>query len=99
MGTWDEVVTAEKLEEFLLSPTNDSVKVPETDLSHPLKDYLISTSHNTYLTSNQLYGHASIEGYKATLLKGCRCIEIDCWDGHDNEPRVVHGSFLRKDWC
>ena len=99
MSACDGIVTADKLEEFLLSPPNDVEKIPETDLSHPLKDYLISTSHNTYLVSNQLYGHASIEGYKVALLKGCRCIEIDCWDGHDNEPRVLHGSFLCKYWC
>jgi hypothetical protein len=82
---------AQKLEEYLLSPGNVVVQVEEQDLSHPLKDYLISTSHNTYLVGNQLYGEASSEGYKTVLLKGCRCIEIDCWDGENNEPKVVHG--------
>ena len=88
----------EKLEEYLLSAANAPTKVPELDLSHPLKDYLISSSHNTYLVGNQLYGGASIEGYKTVLLKGCRCIEIDCWDGHDNEPKVVHGYEHRMHW-
>ena len=86
-----KAISAEKLEEYLLSPENAPVKVPELDLSHPLKDYFISSSHNTYLVCHQLYGDASIEGYKTVLLKGCRCIEIDCWDGEDNEPKVVHG--------
>jgi phosphatidylinositol phospholipase C, delta len=84
-------ITAEKLEEYLLSPVNDAEKMVDSDLSQPLKDYLISSSHNTYLVGNQLYGGASIEGYKSVLLKGCRCIEIDCWDGHNDEPKVVHG--------
>ena len=63
----------------------------ESELSHPLKDYLISSSHNTYLVGNQLYGEASIDGYKTVLEKGCQCIEIDCWDGDNHEPKVVHG--------
>lgn len=90
-------VTADQLEAYLLSPANDAVQVSEIDLSHPLKDYLISSSHNTYLVGHQLYGDASTEGYKTVLQKGCRCIEIDCWDGENNEPKVVHGYVVFKD--
>jgi phosphatidylinositol phospholipase C, delta len=81
----------DQLESYLLSLANEPVQTPEVDLSHPLKDYLISSSHNTYLVGNQLYGDASVEGYKTVLQKGCRCIEIDCWDGDHDEPKVVHG--------
>jgi phosphatidylinositol phospholipase C, delta len=86
-------VTLDKLTDYLLSPANEAVRVPETDLSRPLKDYLISSSHNTYLVGHQLYGDASIEGYRSVLTRGCRCIEIDCWDGDNGEPKVVHGYF------
>ena len=85
-------MTPDKLEEYLLSSENAAVLIPEMDLSRPLKDYLISSSHNTYLVGNQLYGDASTEGYKTVLTRGCRCIEIDCWDGDNQEPKVVHGS-------
>ncbi|KAK3693766.1 PLC-like phosphodiesterase [Podospora appendiculata] len=53
----------------------------ETDLSHPISNYFISSSHNTYLEGNQLSSKSSAEAYRAVLQNGCRCIEIDVWNG------------------
>uniref|UniRef100_A0A8D2DFQ3 Phosphoinositide phospholipase C n=1 Tax=Sciurus vulgaris TaxID=55149 RepID=A0A8D2DFQ3_SCIVU len=64
------------------------------DMTHPLKDYFISSSHNTYLISDQLLGPSDLWGYVSALVKGCRCLEIDCWDGSQNEPVVYHGYTL-----
>nr|XP_012640969.1 1-phosphatidylinositol 4,5-bisphosphate phosphodiesterase zeta-1 isoform X2 [Microcebus murinus] len=64
------------------------------DMTHPLNDYFISSSHNTYLVSDQLVGPSDIWGYVSALVKGCRCLEIDCWDGAQNEPVVYHGYTL-----
>ena len=35
--------------------------------------------------------------FTSALVKGCRCLEIDCWDGSQNEPVVYHGyTFTSK---
>lgn len=67
-----------------------------TDRSHPLSDYLISSSHNTYLLAHQLYGKSCPSGYETVLSAGARCVEIDAWDNDDDpaEPKVTHGFTL-----
>jgi hypothetical protein len=50
---------------------NSSAMGPEKalDLSAPLSDYFISSSHNTYLTGNQLYSDAASSAY--TSVSSC----------------------------
>ncbi|MBN3312575.1 PLCD1 phosphodiesterase, partial [Atractosteus spatula] len=83
---------------YLQSPLgmifNPAHSVVYQDMTQPLNHYFISSSHNTYLMEDQLKGPSSPEAYIRALLKSCRCVELDCWDGPDKEPVIYHGYTL-----
>jgi hypothetical protein len=68
-------------EYFLSGSANVMKPAAPVDESYPISNYFISSSHNTYLTGNQLSSESSTDSYKNVLLRGCRCVEIDVWDG------------------
>ncbi|XP_069047232.1 1-phosphatidylinositol 4,5-bisphosphate phosphodiesterase gamma-1-like isoform X1 [Lepisosteus oculatus] len=84
---------------FLFSRENSIVEprgmpVCPEEMKRPLSQYWISSSHNTYLTGDQFSSESSLEAYARCLRMGCRCIELDCWDGPDDLPIIYHGHTL-----
>jgi len=51
------------------------------------------------MAGHQLTGKSSVEIYRQALLAGCRCVELDCWDGKgaDEEPIITHGFTMCSD--
>ncbi|XP_039609688.1 1-phosphatidylinositol 4,5-bisphosphate phosphodiesterase gamma-1-like isoform X1 [Polypterus senegalus] len=79
-------------ENAIMDPNNEQLNAE--DMKHPLAHYWISSSHNTYLTGDQFSSESSLEAYARCLRIGCRCIELDCWDGPDDLPIIYHGHTL-----
>ncbi|XP_065653879.1 inactive phospholipase C-like protein 2 [Hydra vulgaris] len=62
------------------------------DMKKPLSHYFIAASNNTYLIEDQLTGKSSVEGFVSCLQRGCRYIELECYDGDEGEPSIYHGN-------
>ncbi|TGJ81137.1 hypothetical protein E0Z10_g7620 [Xylaria hypoxylon] len=95
-ATYSLTMTEEALATYLVAKENDHLLREPVDhvLHRPVNEYFISSSHNTYLIGRQVADVSSVEGYIMTLLRGCRSVEIDCWDGSDGQPAVKHGRAL-----
>ncbi|XP_029160084.1 1-phosphatidylinositol 4,5-bisphosphate phosphodiesterase classes I and II isoform X2 [Nylanderia fulva] len=88
---------------YLMSEDNPIVAISKFELSddmdQSLAHYFINSSHNTYLTGHQLTGKSSVEIYRQCLLAGCRCVELDFWNGKVDEPVIVHGYTFVPEIC
>lgn len=110
----DIMLSLDAFSAFLLSSDNSAFMDQHGkiyhDMTRPLCDYFISSSHNTYLVGNQVMGDSTIEGYIRALLQGCRSVECKlisqfCFPtltrsllvdiyDGDSEPMVFHGKTL-----
>ncbi|CAB9505823.1 Inactive phospholipase C-like protein 1 [Seminavis robusta] len=94
-----------RFEAYLLSSDNDAFD-PERErfdrrlMTRPISEYWINSSHNTYLTGDQFTSHSSVDMYTSALYRGCRCLELDIWDGEREAtnsmpvPVVWHGHTM-----
>ncbi|GAA5972511.1 hypothetical protein JCM11641_001877 [Rhodosporidiobolus odoratus] len=91
----EKVITLDGFVSFLMSSENAAIRdESEQDMSRPLPEYFVSSSHNTYLIGSQFQGQSTVEGYIRALQQGCRSVELDVYDGDDGEPIVTHGLTL-----
>ena len=80
-------------ENDIFDPAKEKFELSVMD-SRSLSDFWISSSHNTYLTGGQLKSWSSVDMYTKALYQGCRCLELDCWDGEGKQnsmPVIYHG--------
>ena len=90
-----------KLREFsnminsdLLLLYNKEILSTPVNLNRPLCDYLINSTHNTYISGHQLIGKSNVEMYGFAMLEGYRLVELDCYDGKGDEIVITHGYTL-----
>lgn len=77
----NQILSLDGFTNFLISSENAAFSEQGRsiwqDMTAPISDYYISSSHNTYLVGHQLVGVSTIEGYIRALLHSCRSVECE----------------------
>lgn len=49
-----------------------------------------------FLLADQLKGPSSIDGFIHALMRGCRCLDLHCFDGLDGQPMIHNGTLTSR---
>ncbi|UJR21175.1 hypothetical protein I4U23_024273 [Adineta vaga] len=75
---------------------NPSYRSISQDMDHPLNHYFIASSYHTFLLADQLKGPSSVDGFIHALMRGCRCLDLHCFDGSDGQPLIHNGTLTSR---
>ncbi|KFK27411.1 hypothetical protein AALP_AA8G379300 [Arabis alpina] len=89
------------VEDFAYYMFSSDLNPPLTGQVHhkmgaPVSHYFIFTSHNSYLTGNQLSSNCSNLAIADALRQGVRVVELDLWPDGNDDVCVTHGRTLTK---
>ena len=98
----EEYITKREFFDYLRSDANDAFdpvkgELEYDDMTQPISAYWINSSHDTYLTKQALNDTncgVDVSMYAMALGRGCRCLELDVWDGQGSlvgEPVIRFG--------
>ncbi len=51
---------------------------------------------NRFLLADQLKGPSSVDGFIHALMRGCRCLELHCFDGPEGQPLIHNGTLTSR---
>lgn len=105
----DHLASLDAFKSYMGSPASAVLgPASKQPLSAPITDYFISSSHNTYLTGNQLYSDAAADSYKNVCIFDLFCFTFEAiarrlggvsdWGWEINRMRSIcrsmHASLL-----
>lgn len=81
-----------KINNLLKTNTINKIENKTNLLDYPINQFMINSSHNTYLNFIQHVSITTCGGIKFALEAGAKCIEIDINKIYNDNPIVAHGT-------